>query len=316
MAYITKSKYNKIIRSIDCSRMPDLKGSIYIEPIYFFSKFEEKKLLYFQLLLRTPERFFEVYQKYPIKKDTYTYVYEYDDAYPAYHCDIDCPHLTSDFENYKIPELMQVLFKHKSNSENSGDSRYQKYIEEFRDWFKNDLDPKLFENDDNQDLFILKLNQRWGLSLEEGAIKFSDIKVKWDNSKVKNIENYELKELEKELKELEEKIHNIIRDSKIYFRENPDKQEIIKRFQKRTYLAYKDDEILDNNTAFSDAQLKEFLLFFDENFKQKIWKLLIEYYKVKFNPELSFEGKLLEQLNFRPCQACHNNNKVSIESIL
>jgi hypothetical protein len=38
--------------------------------------------------------------------------------------------------------------------------------------------------------------------------------------------------------------------------------------------------------------------------KQNIKKLLLEYFKVSLNPELKFDGMLLEELGFRQCRSC------------
>ena len=39
-------------------------------------------------------------------------------------------------------------------------------------------------------------------------------------------------------------------------------------------------------------------------FKKPIKTLLEQYYRVKYNPDLSFEGQLLDRLNFRACSVC------------
>jgi hypothetical protein len=55
-------------------------------------------------------------------------------------------------------------------------------------------------------------------------------------------------------------------------------------------------------------EIKEFLKKYDVQFKIPAKDLLIEYFRVKFNPELKFEGKLLEQLVFKLCGLCYNEN--------
>ena len=42
--------------------------------------------------------------------------------------------------------------------------------------------------------------------------------------------------------------------------DNIDKQEIIKRFQKYTFVGYKSEPIENNNTGLSDIELKEFII--------------------------------------------------------
>lgn len=68
-----------------------------------FSKYEQHELLAFKKLMENPEEFMnEIYEKLPIKEDTFWWVYEEHNP-PAYHFDLACPRLKSDFKNYKIP---------------------------------------------------------------------------------------------------------------------------------------------------------------------------------------------------------------------
>jgi hypothetical protein len=63
-----------------------------------------------------------------------------------------------------------------------------------------------------------------------------------------------------DLDELEQRINKIISDiGQHYNNANPEKREIIRKFQKHTYLAYTKTEIKINNTRFTDDVLKEFL---------------------------------------------------------
>ncbi len=80
---------------------------------------------------------------------------------------------------------------------------------------------------------------------------------------------------------------------------------MIRRFEKKTFLAYKEEAIRNNDTRYSDDAIKGFLKKYDEHFKKPVTELLIEYYKVQYNPELKFEGYLLEMLGFKACSACH-----------
>ena len=43
-----------------------------------------------------------------------------------------------------------------------------------------------------------------------------------------------------------------------------------------------------------------------EKSKTNLKYLLIEYYKIKINPDLSIEGKILDNFGFKPCSNCHN----------
>jgi len=50
------------------------------------------------------------------------------------------------------------------------------------------------------------------------------------------------------------------------------------------------------------------LRMYDEKFKKPVKDLLIEYYRLLHNPEMTFSGTLLDKLNFRPCGHCMNDS--------
>lgn len=128
-------------------------------------------------------------------------------------------------------------------------------------------------------------------------IQVNVVAINYDNSGVEEKENLNLQELEN-------RIDQILREAGKFWHENPDRQPIIRRFQKIAFLWKIPDEINNNNTELSDSELKDFLKYYDTKFKSPIKHLLIEYYRVKLNPNLQFEGNLLEQLGFIACKSC------------
>jgi len=280
MAFLTKSNSLKIIARIDFKQIGNLDGTVYKKPIYFFSDYEKNNLLGLQELLKDPERFIKEYYR-PIEVvDNLQYVYE--GKQPAYHCKSDCERLNSNYKNFKIPEEI----REKGTNE----------ILRFRKWFK--------ENSyllDKPDTFVMRLHAAFGVQMNPKAIDYA-------NSGVEEKENLNLNELEK-------RIDKFISEAGQYFNKaDNEKKDIIRRFQKYTYLANSLKEIYNNKTRFTDETLKKFLREYDTHFKRPIKDLLIEYYRVKFNPELKFEGGLLEQLGFKPCGACHSDYK-TIETL-
>ena len=240
-------------------------------------------------LLKEPERFsIEVYNPI-INKDTFRYVFESKQS-PSYHMDKNCEKLNSDFKNFEIPFEIKARATEKAKREKLSEEETHKLVENkvntFRHWFM--LNFKLFKEDTNA--FLRKLEVQWNIRR-----KISEIEL--NNSGVEHIENVNLNELEAE-------IDKILREAAKYFKTNTDKQNIIRRFQKLTFLAYKNENIRINDTELSDDELKSFLKKYDQQFKQPIKKLLIEYYRVKYNKDMTFDGKLLESLNFRPCSKC------------
>jgi hypothetical protein len=130
--------------------------------------------------------------------------------------------------------------------------------------------------------------------------------IERDNSGVETIYNLNLSELEAE-------IDKIISEASRYFVNNKDKQHIIRRFQKLTFLAFRKGNIYKNDTELSDEELRQFLLEYDTKFKKPIKELLIQYYRIQYNPDLSFEGQLLERLNFKACSVCYGTEDFDYE---
>ena len=114
------------------------------------------------------------------------------------------------------------------------------------------------------------------------------------------------------MNELEQRIDAVLSAAGKFFVDNPDKQTIIRRFQKRTFLANSPEPLLDPNKpedkeiTLTDKELRSFLNEYDTKFKKPFKDLLVQYYMVKYNPELQFEGTLLEQLGFKACATCFN----------
>ncbi len=277
MAYLTISNSIQILRKIDGKQFKNVRGSIYKKPIYFFSKYEENILLGLQELWKNPENFIAVYYVPIETKDKFKYVFE--GGKPAYHYDATCERLTSNFTNFEIP----AEIKEKGYEE----------VQRFRKWFKQSM--YLMEK---PEIFTMRLFHAFNIQVNPKAIEY-------DNSGVEEKENLNLRELEK-------RIDRILRDAGQFWHQNLDKQAIIRRFQKYTFLGYKHEEIYNNDTGLSDLELKDFLKLYDIQFKRPLRDLLIEYYRVKLNPSLQFEGRLLEQLGFKPCKSCQGDmgNKV------
>jgi len=287
--YITKANAKRIVKRVYLSEFPDIAGEVYKKPIYFLSRWEIKYLLIMRSLLKEPEKIaIEVYK--PIEnKDTLKYIYE-TEMPSSYHYNKDCERLTSTFKNFEIPheikERTSEKWKKKGKSEEEISYYVRKAVENFRIWFKDHRE--LFYTDSEKFLKELDTNHNIQRRIEE---------IEKNNSGIEEMENWSLTKLEAE-------IDKIIYAAGKYFKENESKQDIIKRFQKLTFLAYRNEKIKVNDTELSDEDLKSFLMEYDTKFKKPIMELLFYYYRVLYNPDMSFEGELLERLNFRPCSAC------------
>ena len=274
MAYITTSNSKGIIKKIDF-RNVYFDGEVYKKPIEdFFSRYEEQSLLAIQELLKNPERFFKDYFMVLNKTDSYQYVFE--NITPAYHKSINCPRLHSSFQNFKIPDEI----KEKGVNE----------IVKYRAWFK-DVQYLLEGDDKNKiELFKDRCRREFKLSLPPEIII------------IKNSGSFEINDMD--LDSIESKIDDLLTEAKIFYDSSEKHTIILSSFSKLTFLANSSNPIYGNTTEYSDKEVKELLAQYAEDFKHPLMHLLREWYRIKYNPELKFEGKLLQQLGFKACGTC------------
>lgn len=280
MAYITIANANGIVFGSDLESI-DVSREVYKIPIHFFNRYERNALLAIQELLEDPQKYFDsVYVPHnPV--DSLKYVYE--GLAPCYHKYSCCPRLASDYLNYEIPEEIRK----KGNDT----------VLEYRKWFKSVT--HLLE--DKQDQLRVRLFNRWG-------IKELNI-ITRNNSGVTIVENFTIEEIETE-------IDNLIKSAGRFYYNNQKNKIILGRFSKRTHLAYKEDDIPDNDTEYSSSEIKELLLYFDSEFKKPTKKYLLEYYRLKLNPEIEMDGSFLECLGFKQCGYCHKDDyRPNIENL-
>jgi len=270
--YITESNLKRIIQDSDLKDI-SFDRTVYEDmKIYFFNKYEERYLLAIQNLLENPENYFTQYYKPLNITDKYKYVYE--GGKPSYHCSIDCPSLNSNFENYIIPEIIRDKGKEE--------------VIRFREWFH--TVKEIFEED--KELFTYKLHMKWGVISNPQSI--SSI-----NSGSIEIKNYDLEQLMNE-------IDILIKKAGKFYYESEKNKTILKQFSKYSFLANQDKIIQNNNTGYSDNVVKGLLKEYNDLFKKPLKKMLVEYYKLKYNPSIELKGYLLNQLGFKPCKTCYN----------
>mgnify|MGYP006965341209 FL=1 len=104
--------------------------------------------------------------------------------------------------------------------------------------------------------------------------------------------------------ELESKINERLKQAGKYYYQSPKNTAILKQYGKLAYLGNSPNQIINNRTGYSDAEVKTFLRDYEEKFKRPIIAMLYDYYRMKFNPELALDVKLLDQLGFRACHSC------------
>lgn len=287
--YITLANSIRILKNIEVLDIDIENEEIYHNRITFYSKHEIKNLLLIKNFYRNPDKFLSFVYKPVIKSDSLRFIHP-DDKAPAYHKTSDCDSLLSDFKDFIVPDEIKKRATSYAQNNSLSDSQVEAFVtekvNEFRRWFLQNQD--LYIN--NVDVFVKKLEVRWNIFVRPEEIELL-------NSGSLEFKNYELDQLEKE-------IDLLIYKANTFFNENVDIQYIIEKFKCLTFLSYSEDRIRINDTHLSDNKLKKFLREYDEKFKKKTTNLLVEYYRVKYNPNLAFNGKLLDKLGFKRCLRC------------
>lgn len=285
MAFITNSKARSIIFNTDIDGKQQYTGILYKKNIDFFSIKEKNQLLGYKELVQDPDKFFSsIYIKIQ-KQDNNNFVFT--GGTPSYHEDANCERITSDYINFEIPtEILE---------------RGEEAKISYRSWFKDNM--HLLDTD--QELFTLHLNSKFGLT---ESVKPIELK----NQGIYSQDNLNLEELEKRIDEY------LDQESELYESSDFEMKSIIDKFKQKTWLGKSKKPILGNNSSHSDQELKAFMRAYDSQFKRPVFELLQTYFRVYYNKELKFEGKLLEQLGFKPCSKCCKENttpQVSTEII-
>lgn len=272
MAYITNFNASRILQQADLKGIKIQERGLFRKSIYFFNWYEELFLKVYQEMLENPEYFFgKVYQKIEGERDEY--IFTSPPKAPAYHESLDCPLLHSDYKNFIIPEEIR--------------NRGPEKVSEFRKWFSTNQD--LYEKD--AALFQMRLNAKWKIVVPLNEIEKS-------NSGVVEIKNQSLTELIAKISELLDQARNFVNSS------SKNKQMLSTYHQKYAYLGLREDPLEKNNTPYPDEDLKDKMEYFEKNFKRPVKNLLLEYYRMTFNPDLQFDGKLLEGVGFTACSQC------------
>ena len=280
--YITQSNAARIVYRVDRTMLQGLEGEIYTKRIFILSDGEKRRLLAIRKFFEDPELFIESYFGAARRQNDEDMVFE--GLPPAYHADADCGRLHAEYTNYEIPE--QIRDRAATEPE---------IIERFRKWFKlnchllDDAGPKY-----RPDHFLLRLRG-------EFQVDVRDIRqIVRPNSGITDFKNASMEDIRAE-------IDRILHDAGRWFAATWQNRSILQRYQKKTYLAYKDAPLPDNGTGVPDEEVKTFLKDYDARFKKPLKFNLIMYYRMRYNPALNFSGNLLDQVGFQPCRSCHSS---------
>lgn len=272
MAYITNYNASRILRQADLRGMKISERGIFKKSIYFFNWYEEMFLKVYQEMLENPSQFFgKVYQKVQREADDFTFVSP--PRPPAYHEKLDCSLLHSDYKNFEIPQEITQ----------QGEGK----VLEFRKWFL--TVQNLYEQDPAA--FQMRLQAKFGI-----LVPLSEIGI--SNSGVAEVEN-------QSLDQLIQRIFKLLDEARVFIKSSPENQQILSPFnQKYSFLGLRDEPLEKNLTPFSDDVVKAKMNEFEMNFKRPVKNLLLEYYRMTLNPDLTFDGDLLEGVGFVPCSQC------------
>lgn len=275
MAYITTANQRSIIWKIDFDKFNPV-GEIYKSKISFFSHFEVKFLLAMLEMIKEPEKFITTYYNKPVQEDTFQLMNE--TKSPAYHSDKYCPFLNAKFEEYKVPE--EVI------------NRGVNEVIKFRKWYEENKNLP-------EELFEMRCQHAFRLTF-----KYEKIVIK--NSGRVEFENHSLKDVEDE-------IDRLLKDANTYLHQSRKTEIILNKLQK-CYRKTIEEKKFDNNTGFNINEVQQIALEYHDKFKAPINNLLLEWYKMRFNPNLDFESKILDELGFLKCKNCYDKNYISPSS--
>lgn len=263
---ITKFNARRILKELELS-LEETEQEIYKINFRWFNKLETQTLLTFKLLYENPDDFFKKYQK-TLKIDTETYAFN--NRAPSYHRINSCDRLNSNFKNIKIP--VEII--------NRGDEA----VSSFRAWCRKN---RILLEDLNQ--FALAIKDHFQLASVPEFVDFT-------NSGTATFENVDLETLEPLINEL-------ISEAEEYYKSSDAIRTILNRFGKSSYLHNK-SSFETGSLQLTSTQTAEVLRTFEQKFKQPLIYYLQEYYRLKYNPELTFNGLLLEEIGFKPCYRC------------
>lgn len=154
--------------------------------------------------------------------------------------------------------------------------RGQEEVKRFRGWFR--VNEHLLQS--NTQRFVTRMELEFHLKNPP-----TPSSLEAPNSGIEAVENPSLDRIRADIDRLLEKAGQLQSSG-------DQKSQIIRRLGNRAHERFEDEE---TNQLLRDWRA----------LKQDIKKALVEYFKVRFNPELKFDGLLLEQLGFRQCRSCH-----------
>jgi len=241
---------------IDCQDL----GFILSEP-------ERNNLKAFKMLCSTPSLILEQKYKKIAIDDTESYVFE-NNYKGSFHTDKACKNLSSDFEDYSIPEKIRGL----------GSNAVANYREFFTENFY------LLKSGLTKDVEIFEM--RVGVKFKVNNIS---IAVKYENSGYDQIDNINLGTIKSDILAL-------LLEAEEFKNSNETRRKQIQNCSNgmhRTELCMMADVKITGTSLYQWAA-----------YKKALKNLITTYFMVKFNVNCGFNKRLLEELNFKKCSVC------------
>ena len=280
--YITKSTYNSIVENLDFDKIDKalLGTSIFDKTqIEYLYKKQFNTILGFKYFSENPGQL-SIYQKNkhdPAPKNHFLIK----TSNPKFHLFKDCKSINNLFENMIIPKDIQE----------KGDI----IVNEFRDYLSNEFG-KFSANryNDMKELIVTKINNKFKVSLGTEQISI----LKEDNTGLQKAVNFSLEDLESNILKFAEEYEKLCK-------KYPD---IFPLYTLKAFLSMKPDKMTFIPINYFRSNRKdEFVKILQEfynNIQVPTFDFLKHYYMVLFNPELKFEGHILEQLGLKACYNC------------
>lgn len=283
--FITQANAKKIEMGVDRDKLNKLYvDDLFHMSLWMLSKKEQGWLAALKMLYQNCEFFLqEFYSKIEAEKyrdSDWVFMSEYG---PAYHENASCEKLHSDYLNYKIPPEIC----HRGTAEK----------DRFREWFK--VNQHFL--DENPTRFLTRLELDFKLR-NIGRIE----EFKANNSGVEQFDNLPLEELG-------EMIEIQLNSMKAFYDDN---FALLKNNGIKSYYILKDfnsAKSREEKAQFDNKSIKVLKKWQDK--KDELKTKLKTYLKVRFNPDLSFERHLLDQLGFHCCSYCKGSGNERVSPI-
>jgi len=280
--FITKSTFKSIVAEVDIEQIPkELLGDNIFDKvkINFLYSNQVSNILAYKYLSENPDKI-TLYRKQHSNATENDY-FLVKSSGKKYHIYSDCDNIHKRFQNMIIPEVIRNQGPELCNS-------FRNYLTfEF-----GKFTPERYN--EVKDLIIFKINHKFNVKLTHENLNFVDI----DNSGSQITRDYSLEELES----------NILRFATEYADMCTQYPDIFPKYTLKAFLTKKPEKLnfipKDYYMHNRADEFIEILRSFFNNVQLPTFELLKEYYMIYFNPELKFEGQLLEQLGLKTCQLC------------